>query len=86
MPSKAFRDDLTQKNRQNGLRTLDPAKRYLDSVTSLPPAPILVAELLTLFRDPDRDVDKVVQLITYEPSLTAQILRTCNSASLVSLK
>jgi putative nucleotidyltransferase with HDIG domain len=42
---------------------------------------MLVTELLTLFREPDRDVDQVVQLISYEPSLTAQILRLCNSAS-----
>ncbi|MGO8698944.1 MAG: HDOD domain-containing protein [Limisphaerales bacterium] len=55
------------------------AERYLDGVASLPPAPMLITELLTLFRQPDRDVDQVVQLISYEPSLTAQILRTCNS-------
>jgi putative nucleotidyltransferase with HDIG domain len=65
-----------QKRQQERLRVINPAGRYLDGVTSLPPAPTLVTELLTLFRDPDRDVDKVVQLISYEPSLTAQILRT----------
>jgi putative nucleotidyltransferase with HDIG domain len=65
-----------QKKQQERLRVINPAGRYLDGVTSLPPAPVLVTELLTLFRDPDRDVDKVVQLISYEPSLTAQILRT----------
>ena len=59
--------------------SLNIAKRYLDGVASLPPAPMLVTELLTLFRQPDRDIDQVVQLISYEPSLTAQILRTCNS-------
>jgi putative nucleotidyltransferase with HDIG domain len=58
---------------------LNTAERYLDGVASLPPAPMLVTELLTLFRQPDRDVDQVVQLISYEPSLTAQILRTCSS-------
>jgi putative nucleotidyltransferase with HDIG domain len=68
-----------QKRQQERLRVINPAGRYLDGVTSLPPAPTLVTELLTLFRDPDRDVDKVVQLISYEPSLTAQILRTCRS-------
>jgi putative nucleotidyltransferase with HDIG domain len=62
------------------LRTLNPAKRYLDGVTSLPPSPILVTKLLTLFRNPGHDLDQVVQLIGYEPSLTAQLLRTCNSA------
>lgn len=59
---------------------VNPAERYLNRVASLPPAPMLVTQLLTLFKEPDRDVDEIVQLISYEPSLTAQILRTCNSA------
>jgi putative nucleotidyltransferase with HDIG domain len=59
---------------------VNPAERYLNRVASLPPAPMLVTQLLKLFREPDRDVDEIVQLISYEPSLTAQILRTCNSA------
>jgi putative nucleotidyltransferase with HDIG domain len=63
---------------------LNPTVRYLDRVASLPPAPMLVTELLALFREPDRDVDQVVELISYEPSLTAQILRTCNSAYFAS--
>jgi putative nucleotidyltransferase with HDIG domain len=79
-PTKDFQDAVARKIHQERLRVLNPAKRYLDGVTSLPPAPMLVTELLTLFRDPDRDVDHVVQLISYEPSLTAQILRTCNTA------
>ena len=62
----------------------DPAKRYLDGLASLlatlPPAPTLVTKLLAIFREPDHDVDQVVQLIGCEPSLTAQILRICNSA------
>jgi putative nucleotidyltransferase with HDIG domain len=56
------------------------AKRYLDGLSSLPPAPMLVTKLLTLFRDPDCDIDQVVQLISFEPSITAHILRICNSA------
>jgi len=69
---------------QEPLRACNPAKRYLDGLTSLlaslPPAPTLVTKLLAIFREPDRDVDQVVQLIACEPSLTAQILRICNSA------
>jgi len=56
------------------------AERYLNDVANLPPAPTVVTELLTLFRDQNHDVDQVVKLISYEPALTAQILRTCNSA------
>jgi putative nucleotidyltransferase with HDIG domain len=59
--------------------SVSPAKNYLDGVATLPPAPMLVTDLLALFRQPDYDIDQVVQLISYEPSLTAQILRTCNS-------
>ena len=59
---------------------LYPAERYLNDAPSLPPAPTVVTELLTLFRDQNHDVDQVVKLISYEPALTAQILRTCNSA------
>jgi putative nucleotidyltransferase with HDIG domain len=78
-PIKDYLDSLTEKIDYERLRVFNSGKHYLDGVTSLPPAPTLVTELLTLFREPDRDVDQVVQLISYEPSLTAQILRTCNS-------
>ena len=79
-PTRDYLDVVTQNIQHSRLDILNPAERYLNGVASLPPAPILVTELLALFREPDRDVDQVVQLISYEPSLTAQILRTCNSA------
>ncbi len=37
-------------------------------------------QLLGLFREPDRDVDRIVELIRLEPSLTAEVLNRCNSA------
>ena len=61
-------------------RTFNPAERYLGGVNSLPPAPTLLSELLVLFKNLDQDIDKVVGMISYEPALTAQIHRTCNSA------
>ena len=79
-PTNDFLDAVARKVHDSRLKLLNPAERYLNGVASLPPAPMLVTELLTLFREPDRDIDQVVQLISYEPSLTAQILRTCNSA------
>jgi putative nucleotidyltransferase with HDIG domain len=81
VPAKSLQEYVARKNREGRLRTSNPAQRYLDGVTSLPPAPMLVTELLILFRDPNQDIDHVVELISYEPSLTAQILRTCNSAA-----
>lgn len=68
-----------QCEQEEGGAAASPAGRYLDGVASLPPAPMLVTELLNLFRQPDRDIDQVVQLISYEPSLTAQVLRACHS-------
>lgn len=53
---------------------------YLAKVKHLPPAPTVMLRLLELFKQPDRDVDQVVQVISLDPSLTAEILRRCNSA------
>ena len=80
-PANNFQDAVARKIHQERLRVLNPAKRYLDEVASLPPAPMLLTQLLTLFRQPDADIDHIVQLITHEPSLTAQILRASNSAA-----
>ena len=79
-PANEYLEVVTQEIQRSRSRIFNPVERYLDQVGSLPPAPTLVTELLALFREPDRDVDQVVQLISYEPSLTAQILRTCHSA------
>lgn len=59
---------------------MDKAESYITRVTHLPPAPTLLNELLGLFRDPDRDIDRVVELLSHDPSLTAEILRKCNGA------
>lgn len=61
---------------------MDRIDHYIESVTQLPPAPTLLVELLGLFKDPDRDVDRVVELVSLDPSITAEILRRCNSAFL----
>ena len=53
---------------------------YLDKVNQLPPAPTILTELLILLGQSDIDVSQVVDLIAYDPSLTAAVLRLCNSA------
>src|SRR6185436_20568888 len=53
---------------------------YISKVRYLPPAPRVVPELMKLLNKPDVDSDKVVKLISLEPSLTANVLRVCNSA------
>ncbi len=53
---------------------------YIDRVEHLPPTPAILVRLISLFRQPDRDVDEIVELIRRDPSLTAEVLRYSNSA------
>lgn len=57
---------------------------YIDRVQSLPPAPVILPQLLRLLASSDVDSDKVVGLISSDPSLTAAVLRLCNSAFIAS--
>lgn len=63
---------------------MDPVEQaldeHIDSVTSLPPAPVILPRLLRLLDEPDVDSNQVVDLISSDPSLTAAVLRLCNSA------
>ena len=53
---------------------------YIKKVKNLPPAPRILPELLQLLRQDDVDSSKVVNLIAFDPSLTASVLQLCNSA------
>jgi putative nucleotidyltransferase with HDIG domain len=57
---------------------MDLIDHYLDKVKHLPPAPTVAVQLLELFSDPDRDIDRIVELIKHDPSLTAETLKRCN--------
>jgi len=57
------------------------ADQYLDRVGQLPPAPTIATQLLGLFSEPDRDIDRAVNLIAHDPVLTGEVLKRCNSAS-----
>jgi putative nucleotidyltransferase with HDIG domain len=57
---------------------------YIDKVTSLPPAPIILPQLLHLLHKPDVDSSRVVELIECDPALTAAVLRLSNSAFFAS--
>jgi putative nucleotidyltransferase with HDIG domain len=52
----------------------------LKRVETLPPAPKLLPQLLAALADMEADLRHVVDLITYDPSLTAKVLQVCNSA------
>jgi putative nucleotidyltransferase with HDIG domain len=53
---------------------------YINNVRFLPPAPRVVPELMRLLKQPDVDSSKIVRLVSFDPSLTANLLRICNSA------
>ena len=53
---------------------------YIRTVHHLPPAPRVVPELMRLLNQPDQDSSKIVNMISYDSSLTANILRISNSA------
>jgi putative nucleotidyltransferase with HDIG domain len=53
---------------------------FIDKVRHLPPAPRVIPELMKLLRETDVDSSKVVKLISFDPALTANVLRMCNSA------
>jgi putative nucleotidyltransferase with HDIG domain len=54
---------------------------YINRVKSLPPAPHILSQLLALLNDDDIDSGQIVDLITYDPGLTAKLLQRGNSAS-----
>jgi putative nucleotidyltransferase with HDIG domain len=53
---------------------------FINRVDHLPPAPRILPQLLVLLGQPDIDSSRVVNLITYDPGLTASVLQLCNSA------
>ncbi|HZL44555.1 MAG TPA: HDOD domain-containing protein [Verrucomicrobiae bacterium] len=59
---------------------MDAAERYLDRVQHLPPARSILARMAVLMSDPNRDMDNVAELISYDPALTAEVLKRSNSA------
>lgn len=59
------------------MQTLDD---YINAAHHLVPAPQVLPQLLPLLNHADVDSSKVVELISYNQSLTASVLRVCNSA------
>ncbi len=53
---------------------------YINKVTTLPPAPRILPELLSLLGQEDVDSGRIIQLISFDPAITASVLRLCNSA------
>ncbi len=55
---------------------------YLDGIKNLPPTPTVLIKLIDLFRQPEADVDDIVQLLRRDPALAAEVLRRCNNSFL----
>jgi len=53
---------------------------FIKNVRQLPPAPKVVPDLMKLLNQENVDSSKVVRMISFDPSLTANVLRLCNSA------
>jgi HD-like signal output (HDOD) protein len=58
----------------------NPGQHYSEVLT---PDSIPAVQLLELFRDPDRDIDRIVEFIDADPLLTAETLRRSNSGVFV---
>jgi len=52
----------------------------LQSIQTLPPFPAVIQRALQLVNDPNTSAQEIVDVIQYEPSITASILKLCNSA------
>ena len=57
-------------------------ERFVDSVRTLPPAPKILTDLLVILNDANHDTSRIVELVQFDPALTARVLRLCNSAAL----
>ncbi len=58
---------------------MDKIEELLDSVESLPPAPQVLVQLLSLLAKTETDLNRIVDLISFDPALTAKLLQTVNS-------
>jgi putative nucleotidyltransferase with HDIG domain len=56
------------------------AEKILDKVPDLPPPPQVAWKLLEFLKQPTQNNYDVVQIIEFDPVLTAKLLKACNSA------
>jgi len=52
----------------------------IDKIDTLPPVPAAMSRMAQALSDPDTDVNDIVQIIQFEPGLTAGVLKMANSA------
>lgn len=59
---------------------MDAIDELLSQVETLAPTPKLLPQLIDALSDADSDIARVVEIITFDPALTARLLQVCNSA------
>lgn len=57
-------------------------KKILKQVQRLEPIPTIIHKVLALAEDPDFSMGDLVHLVEHDPAVTANLLKTCNSAYL----
>jgi putative nucleotidyltransferase with HDIG domain len=59
---------------------MDKIRKLLDQIEVLPMSPALLPKLLPKLSDVDTNFDEVVEIIAFDPALTAKLLQISNSA------
>jgi len=59
---------------------MDPIYKLLETVKDLPATPQILPKLLEVLQNENSDIEEAGDLITFEPALTARLLKYCNSA------
>lgn len=54
---------------------------YISQIKTLPPAPRVLTQLLTLLDNDDVPAAQIQELIAFDPALTAKVLQRCNNAA-----
>jgi putative nucleotidyltransferase with HDIG domain len=54
---------------------------YINEIKTLPPAPRVLSQLLVLLNQEEVDASQIVELIKFDPALTAKVLQRCNNAA-----
>ena len=55
-------------------------KEIVKQIEQLEPVPPIAIQIMTLAKDPDSSIAEIADLILNDPALTANLLKTCNSA------
>ena len=55
-------------------------REIVDEIETLKPIPPVAAQILGMTADPNRSMDEIADLIVVDPSITANLLKVCNSA------